>query len=68
MNIALISKSSSYDHLASKFQKQGHSVEVFYDQALKLTTMPKFVMASGIPVCRDSYVHTLLTNNKIPYF
>jgi len=68
MNIALISKSSSYDHLASKFQKQGHSVEVFYDQALKLTTIPKFVMASGIPVCRDSYVHTLLTNNKIPYF
>lgn len=68
MNIALISKSSSYEHLASKFKKQGHNVEIFHDHALKLTSMPKFVMASGIPVCRDSYTHTLLINNKIPYF
>jgi len=68
MNIALLSKSSSYQHLAKKFIDQGHTVEMFYDMSIKLSTKPKFFMASGIPVCRNSYMHSLLSNNKIPYF
>lgn len=68
MNITLISKSSSYEHLASKFRGQGHNVEISYEQAPKMGMKPNFVLASGIPICRDSYVHTMLINNKIPYF
>jgi len=68
MNIALISKSSSYEHLANKFQQQGNTVEVFHEQEIKLISKPKFFMASGIPICRNGEIHSLLSNNKIPYF
>lgn len=68
MNIALISKSSSYEHLAKKFRQQGNTVEIFHEQSIKMTAKPKFFMASGIPVCRNGELHSLLSNNKIPYF
>jgi phosphoribosylamine-glycine ligase len=68
MNIALLSPSSSYQHLAKKFTEQGHNVEFFYEQPVKFTQMPKFFMASGIPVCRNRDMHMMLNNNKVPYF
>jgi len=68
MNIALISPSSSYQHLAKKFTEQGNSVEFFYESPIKLTQMPKFLMASGFPVCKDKDTHLLMKQNKIPYF
>jgi len=68
MNIALLSPSSSYQHLAKKFTEQGNSVEFYYEQPVKLALKPHFFMASGIPVCRSKDMHMMLNSNKIPYF
>lgn len=68
MNIALLSPSSSYQHLAKKFTEQGNSVEFYYEQPVKLALKPHFFMASGIPVCRSKDMHMMLSGNKIPYF
>jgi phosphoribosylamine-glycine ligase len=68
MNIALLSPSSSYQHLAKKFTEQGHNVEFYYEQPVKLALKPNFFMASGIPVCRSKDMHMMLNSNKIPYF
>jgi phosphoribosylamine--glycine ligase len=68
MNIALLSPSSSYQHLAKKFIEQGHTVDLLLEQPVKFTQMPKFFMASGIPVCRSKDTHMMLNSNKIPYF
>jgi phosphoribosylamine--glycine ligase len=68
MNIALLSPSSSYQHLAKKFIEQGNSVEFFLEQPVKLTKIPQFFMASGMPPCRSRDMHNLMVNNRIPYF
>lgn len=68
MNIALLSPSSSYQHLAKKFIEQGNSVEFFLEQPVKLTKIPQFFMASGMPPSRSRDMHNLMVNNRIPYF
>ena len=68
MNIALLSPSSSYQHLAKKFVEQGHVVQLFRDHPINFMKKPQFFMASGIPVCRSKDMHMMLNTNKIPYF
>jgi phosphoribosylamine-glycine ligase len=68
MNITLVSQASSYRHLATKLKSQGNTVTMFPGTPITIDTNPKFVMADGISICRESYLHNLLSSFNIPYF